>query len=139
MLSPVFKRMIENPETEESKSNKVEIIDFPSETIKTFQALLKDGKFVKIENITGELLMFADKYDISSLRTLCENHFVITKENALGFTKAGYFTNNEKVLKAVANFLRANKIPLNEEWKEFQKNHPEGFAKLMNLVCFVEI
>ena len=138
MLSPVFKRMIENHETEESKSNKVEIIDFPSETIETFQALLNGGESLKTEKITGELLMFADKYDISSLRTFCEDHFVITKENTLGFTKAGYLINNEKILKAVAKFFRENKLTLDEGWKEFQKNYPDAFVKLMNFLCFVE-
>ena len=138
MLSPVFKRMIENPETKESKNNKVEINDFSSETIKTFQALLNGGESLKTEKITGELLMFADKYDISSLRTFCEDHFVITKENTLGFTKAGYLINNEKILKAVAKFFRENKLTLDEGWKEFQKNHPEGLMRIMNLLHFVE-
>ena len=120
MLSPVFKRMIENPETKESKNNKVEINDFSSETIKTFQALLNGGESLKIENITGELVMFADKYDISSLFTLCENDFVITKENALGFTKAGYLINNEKILNAVAKFFRENKLTLDEDGRSFR-------------------
>ena len=138
LLSPVLKRMIENPETIEAKSNKVEINNFSSKTIETFQALLNKSDSLKKENFTAELVMFADYYLIRSLSTVCEKHSKITKENALDFTKAGYFTNNKEILKAVVEFFRENKLTLDEEWKEFQKNYPEGFIKLMNLLHFVE-
>jgi len=75
MGSPVFRAMFSH-ETEEINENPVQIKDIWFETMNKLLHFLYTGT-ISDDMVNEELLMAADKYQISRLKAICEN--VITK------------------------------------------------------------
>ena len=68
LVSDVFQKMIETSYTKEAKSGTVEIPDFSPEVIEAFnRVMFENGKGVDENDLTVDLLMFANKYYIISL------------------------------------------------------------------------
>ena len=68
-VSDVFQKMIETPSTEEAKSGMVEIPDFSPEVIEAFERVMfQPGESLDENDLSVDLLMFANKYCILSLR-----------------------------------------------------------------------
>ena len=98
------------------------------QTMETFQKILVQ-KSVEPQEITVDLMKFANFYDIQGLVKFCGEHLgsKINKENALEIALAADLVNDEELFKKAAHFLKANpEIDL----KNFLKNDPEFGAKL---------
>ncbi|XP_017494731.1 PREDICTED: speckle-type POZ protein-like, partial [Rhagoletis zephyria] len=75
--SPVFAAMFSN-ECKESKENKVTISDISVEVFKEVLQFIYTNHVNQMEEYAMELLIAADKYQISELKSNCTN-FIISK------------------------------------------------------------
>ena len=136
-VSEVFKDIIENPTTEEVLFNKLTIVDFSPETLRTFTNLIcKDD--VSEKEITLGLFLFAQKYQITALVKICETQMdhLITLDNLLELIKASYLLDNPNVYKAVSKFIhKMDEIQQeNVQWIEFKKNHLSSKSKIVKKI-----
>ena len=162
-ISPVFERMLassnlnlriypvlsdpDNPNAitslEEHKNGRIEIIDTTPKTIRALKNILSLN-YIQKEELTFEMLLFADKYDIRPLYKLCQDHLfaAITKENVFDVIKAANYTKDEKLIWKSAQFMRANlgafDIGENPEWTKFCKQNPDCGNKILNLMIFTK-
>merc|ERR1712038_305006 len=131
-ISPVFERMQKEPLGNEHNFVK---IDHPEkfwcqpETIQSFKNVIYNDS-VDEEDLTPQLLMFSDYYDIKPIFQLCYNHIIDTfsKENYLERIKICYLLEDKQVLLTkAATFIKENfgKLEKSPEVMEFMKNNPE--------------
>ena len=80
-ISAVFKAILQNPCTQETQTSCFEITDVSPDTIQSFRNVLYHD-YIDEKDLTAELLLMADKYDIKPLYKLCEEHLgeSVTKE-----------------------------------------------------------
>ena len=98
------------------------------QTMETFQKILVQ-KSVEPQEITVDLMKFANFYDIQGLVKFCGEHLgsKINKENALEIAMAADLVNDEGLFKKAAQFLMLNP---GIDMKNSVKNNPEFGAKL---------
>ena len=145
MISPVFEKMQserwkKGGDTENNVIS-VEEKDFPPETIQSFKNIIYNKNNIEENDLTPQLLMFCDKYDIQPLFKICHSHLLetFTKENLLERIKVCHFLNDgEKLLKEAAKFVKKNlgNFQANPEMEEFMKSNPECWTKIMRLMMF---
>ena len=98
------------------------------QTMETFQKILVQMS-VEPQEITVDLMKFANFYDIQGLVKFCGECLgsKINKENALEIALAADLVNDEELFKKAAHFLKSNP---EIDMKNFLKNDPEFGAKL---------
>ena len=142
LVSEVFQKMLQG-NSKEAQDNCVEISDFSQDTIRTFEKFSFSSEKIKPEEITVELLMFANKYFMKPLETKCKNYFVsiLNKNNLLDFIKAAYDIDDEEMLKVGANYFSKykNELKENEEFKKFNKSYPLCMNKILGIIVFNEM
>ena len=108
-ISPVFERMLAHTSLKEYKNGRVEIVDTTPKTIKAFKNILSLN-YIQMEELTSEMLLFADKYEICPLYKLCQDHLctAITKENVFDVIKSANYTQDEKLNRKCSEFMQAN-------------------------------
>ena len=128
MMSEIFKQMFYG-NSKEAQSNCVEINDFNPKTIEAFGRVAFGDENIKNEDLTTDLLMFANKYFMKPLMEKCRNNLVqiLNNDNLGEIIKVAYHIDDEKLLKVCAKYLLENKKELNsiEEWKNFVKANKE--------------
>ena len=141
-FSEVFQKMANNSYSIESKSGCVEIEDFLPETIESFQKMVFTTKPLCKEDMSVDLLMFANKYDIQYLKRLIVEHLIheLGEKNVYEVMEAAYLIDNDKLLKATAKFVKTNLglFKDKEKWNQFKKAHPDCALKVMSLMMFSE-
>ena len=134
MMSEIFKQMV-GGNSKEAKSNCLEINDFNPKTIEAFGRVAFGDENIKNEDLTTDLLMFANKYFMKPLMEKCRDNLVqiLNNDNLGEIIKVAYHIDDEKLLKVCAKYLLENKKELNstEEWKNFVKSNKE----CMKQVC----
>ena len=99
------------------------------QTMEIFQKILVQ-KSVEPQEITVDLMKFANFYDIQPLVKFCGEHLgsKINKKNVFEIALAADLANDERLLKKAAQFLMLNP---GIDMKNFQKNNPGfDFARL---------
>merc|ERR1712018_664946 len=98
------------------------------QTMETFKKILVQ-KSVEPEEITADLIKFANFYDIRGLVKFCGEHLGsrINKENVLEIAMAADLVDHEGLLKKAAQFLMSNS---GDYVKKFLKKNPGCSAKL---------
>ena len=138
-ISEVFRRMIENPNTVESKIGAIKMPDVSLATLEAFKRIFDVGN-VKEEDLNVDLLMFAHKYDVLGLVDLCSDYIGnnLKKDTILEVIKAAYFIEDSRLFKKAVAFLMTNlgKIEETPEWKELKKCHPDCFMKITEIMLF---
>ena len=137
-ISPVFKEMLESPWTEESKNGRVEVKEVKPETLLAFKNLLVNGNHLKKEDLNIEIMIFADRYNITALLDLCGKYiasFALNDENIFEFVQGLYLIKNGSFMNKATLLMRKNYEALNQDprWKEFGKQHPECVFKMLEL------
>ena len=139
LVSEVFQKMLQG-NSKEAQDNCVEISDFSQDTIRTFEKFSFSSEKIKPEEITIELLMFANKYFMKPLETECKNYLLSTlnKDNLQVFIKAAYDIDDEKMLKVGAKYLSRIKSDLkdSEEWKKFEDLNPKCMMKVYRSIVY---
>ena len=137
-ISPVFREMLESPWTEESKNGQVEIKEVNPETLLAFKNLLVIGNDYKKEDLNIEIMIFADRYNITALLELCGKYiasFDVNDENIFEFVQGIYLIKNGYFMNRATLIMKKNYEALNQDsrWKEFRKQHPECVFKMLDL------
>ena len=137
-ISPVFREMLESPWTEESKNGQVEIKEVNPETLLAFKNLLVIGNDYKKEDLNMEIMIFADRYNITALLELCGKYiasFDVNDENIFEFVQGIYLIKNGSFMNRATLIMKKNYEALNQDsrWKEFRKQHPECVFKMLDL------
>ena len=137
-ISPVFREMLESPWTEESKNGQVEIKEVNPETLLAFKNLLVNGDDFKKEDLNIEIMIFADRYNITALLDLCGKYiasFAVNDENIFEFFQGLYLIKNGSFMNKATLLMRKNYEALNQDprWKEFGKQHLECVFKMLDL------
>lgn len=135
-LSEVFQKMFEHSGTVEHQTGKVNCKGFSKKTVKKFHNLLYKQNLIK-EDITTELMKFADKYMINTLYSFCLEHFRdhVTEPNLIELIKMGTFKNDDLLLKCCAEYIRTThkrQFFKTKEWTTFTAKNPECTTKIMN-------
>ena len=129
-ISDVFQKMIETPNTKEAKSGTVQVEEFSADTVKTFKnVLFGNNVFLDENDLTVDLLLFANKYCILALVKVVTNHLCqnLTFENIFSVIQAAYLIDSEDLLKASAKFINGNSghFKTDEKWNRFKDQHPK--------------
>ena len=137
-ISPVFREMLESPWTEESKNGRVEVKEVKPETLLAFKNLLVNGNDFKKEDLNIEIMIFADRYNITALLDLCGKYiasFAVNDENIFEFVQGLYLIKNGSFMNKATLLMRKNYEALNQDprWKEFGKQHQECVFKMLEL------
>ena len=142
MISEVFEKMIQDSNSKEALNSCVEIDDFSPDTIETFQRVAFGSERIKNEDLTSDLLLFAQKYFIMPLVSKCKKNLMdsLTRENIFEIIKVAYLIDDNEMLKTVSKFFSRNKDELKntEELKDFQKSNPMCMIKVFNFICGFE-
>ena len=126
--------------SKEAQENCVEISDFSPDTIRTFEKFSFSSEKIKPEEITVELLMFANKYFMKPLETKCKNYFIsiLNKNNLLDFIKAAYDIDDEEMLKIGAKYFSKIKNDLrdSEDWKNFENQNSKCMVRVYRAIFY---
>ena len=83
------------------------------------------------DSITEPLFLAADKYQIESLKMICEESLMasLTLDNVTRFLVLANLHSSPKLMECCMTFLAANKkiIWSRNDWKQLNKNYPELF------------
>ena len=141
-VSDVFRTMIQGRIGQEAKTGMVEIDDFTPDTIKAFKRICFDNKDFEEGDSVPDLLLFAQKYFMNSLKQKCLNYLVtnLSPDNIYDVTKIADQIDDENLLKICARYMSLNKRKLekNEEWMTFLKSHPNCMFKIMQFMLYAE-
>ena len=121
-ISDVFQKMIETSDMQEAQSGSVHIEDFSPKTIRAFKRVMFENDVaLDLEDLTANLLKFANKYCISPLFKVVANHLSnnLSFENIYDVIEAAYLIDNEELLQSSAKFINGNHghFKNNDKWK----------------------
>ena len=137
-VSAAFRGMLESPWSEESKNGYVEIKDVKPETILAFKNLLLNSHVFKKEDLTIDMMIFADRFIINALFDLCVKYidsFDVNDENIFETIQALCLIEKDSFLDKAVLLLKKNYGTLKQDprWKEFAKTHPDCVFKMFEL------
>ena len=136
--SDVFSTMFLNMEMTEAKLGEVKIDDFKAETIETLMYYFYNQEVKDVSLINTDLLLVAEKYNISSLLKICSGHLQssLSPKNALDVLLSAHLTNQEDLFSAASKFVYKYKGQLAKTtaWIEMKETNP---AMINNILSFV--
>ena len=138
--SETFKVMLEYPNTIESKSSEINLSNVTYSTLKTFRKILY-GKVedLKIEDLTPDLMLFADQYQIEFLYNyIRKQNTLVTQDSVKELYLLAKSKEDKQLEEVVFDFVKKNlgKLELDEDWDEFLSAHPEFSIKLVKNITF---
>ena len=136
LMSEVFGRMIQGSNSKEAVENSVEIEDFSPDTIRAFQNIVLETVPSKNDELTPELLLFAQKYLMKPLVMKSKEHLIKTLsiKNIFEVIKVAYLIDDEDIFKTASGFFSKNKKEFQDdkELDAFQKSNPMCMIKVFN-------
>ena len=114
IVSDVFRTMIQGKIGQEAITGKVEIEDFTPDTIGAFKRICFENKDFEEGDSIPDLLLFAQKYFMSSLKQKCMKYLVnnLNPDNIYDVTKIADQIDDENLLKICARYMSLNKRKL---------------------------
>ena len=139
--SEVFKNMLVENDFIESSSGKIEITDISATAMENLLFFIYhedlDGT-----KITGDLLVAANKYDVSDLVNYCVKFLGdnLSTNNAVDVMTSAFLTDKEELFELAYKFIfklrNDNKMVETEAWKKFQEEKPVLALKMLNKAVF---
>ena len=82
---------------------------------------------------SGDLMVAADKYNISALFKLCVNYFAnnLTEANAVDVMNSAYETNEKDLFEKACKFVLKHEVIGVEDWKEMMKKNPSYVIEIL--------
>ena len=135
-VSDVFQRMFQHPDMLENQTGRMKCQGFHRKTIKKFHDLLYKQNLTK-QDITIDLMKFADKYMVNDLYSFCSDHFKnhVSKANLIELIKIASLKNDDALLDGCAEFIRKvhdRRFFKSEDWKSFAVENLECMGKVMS-------
>ena len=143
LVSEVFQKIVLG-NSKEAQENCVEINDFSPDTIRVFQKISFGNETIQPEDLSVDLLMFANRYLMDSLETKCKNYLVqvleTNRNNLLDLIKVAYDIEDANLLKIGAKYFSRYKDELkeSEELKRFKKSYPDCMFRMYELILYDE-
>ena len=134
--SPVFKAMFCS-NMSESKTKTISIDDISPAAIKKMLQYIYSGKVALDEQAeqTRELLVAANKYELTNLKKVCENKLSeeLELKNSIENLIFGEMYGATELMKNAMQLIVSNitSILVTEEWESFTKNHPSLVTLVM--------
>ena len=139
--SDVFSTMFLNMEMTEAKLGEVKIDDFKAETIETLMYYFYHQEVKDVSLINTDLLLVAEKYNISSLLKMCSGHLQcsLSPNNALDVLLSAHLTNQEDLFNAASKFVYKNKGQLAKTtvWTGMKETNPVIINNILSFVLDV--
>ena len=140
--SEVFKNMLVENDFIESTSGKIEITDISATTMENLLFFIYhedlDGT-----KITGDLLVAANKYDVSDLVNYCVEFLGgnLSENNAVDVMTSAFLTEQEELFELAYKFIffklrNDNQMVKTEAWEKFQEEKPVLALKMLNKAVF---
>ena len=132
--SPVLSAMF-GSDFMERQTRTLEIDDIEPEVFKQMLCYLYTGKAPDLEreDVTEALLIAADKYQIDSLKLLCEESlsFKLKVENVVHLLTLAHHHSANKLLEVILKFIAVHKreVLFRNEWRDLMVRSPELFLK----------
>ena len=123
--SSVFKTMLNDSDMVEAKSGEIKITDIFSFTMENLLFFIYHDDLDE-NKISGELMLAADKYNISALYKFCVNYFDknLSEENAMDVMNSAYLKNETDLFGKACKFVFKHKLIGDEDWQDIKKNNP---------------
>ena len=122
--SSVFKTMLNDSDMVEAKLGEIKINDIFSFTMENLLFFIYHDDLDE-NKISGELMLAADKYNISALYKFCVNYFDknLTEENALDVMNSAYLKNETDLFQKACKFVLKHKLIGKEAWQDMKKDY----------------
>ncbi|XP_065205305.1 speckle-type POZ protein B-like isoform X16 [Planococcus citri] len=125
--SPVFQAMFKY-KTKENELNRIDIEDMNEEVIGEMLKYIYTGRCANLENLAGELLAAADKYDLNRLKMMCAKTLFegLSVENAVHVLILADKHHTKDLKREVIEFIAAKfvQVAITNAWKNvLSSNH----------------
>lgn len=134
LRSSVFQAMFKNDMTEKI-TNSVKIEDVKYEVLDTMFRYIYTGKVDNFEKIIGDVLIAAEKYNITGLKQLCEETMSdnLSKDNSIEYLHLATMNNAGKLKEDSIKFisLHIEDFILKSEFRKLGMQHPEVLLKII--------
>jgi len=122
--SPVFQAMFQNP-LKESKQNRIEITDLDEQSAQQLLEFIYTGIAPPLADFSLGLLAAAEKYQISSLKPICESSLEkkLTVGNVLQILQFAELYSAQKLKVKSIEFIVKNSVTITrtDEWQKFKQ------------------
>ena len=110
----------------EAKTGEIKIPDVSLDTMEDFLFFIYHDDLDKTK-ISGDLMVVADKYNVTALSKFCVNYFEnnLTESNALDVMNSAYETNKKELFGKACKFVFKHKLIRKEAWQDMKKNSPD--------------
>ena len=131
--SSVFKTMLNDSDMVEAKSGEIKITDIFSFTMENLLFFIYHDDLDE-NKISGELMLAADKYNISALYKFCVNYFDknLSEENAMDVMNSAYLKNETDLFGKACKFVFKHKLIGKEAWQDMNKNSPDYVIDILD-------
>uniref|UniRef100_A0A0K2TV53 Speckletype POZ proteinlike [Cricetulus griseus] n=2 Tax=Lepeophtheirus salmonis TaxID=72036 RepID=A0A0K2TV53_LEPSM len=133
--SDVFSAMFSHTDTKEARTNVVKIEDIDEETLEALLQFIYTDKIHDLNNFASSLLIAADKYNISRLKSLCEQKIAesIDVSNAADVLVLAHLHEADKLKTATLDFVCENMKSVSETsgWNRITESHPTLMSKVL--------
>ncbi|XP_047112273.1 speckle-type POZ protein-like [Schistocerca piceifrons] len=134
--SPVFSAMFSH-DTLESSSNEVTITDVEGPVLRELLAYCHTLRTPHPSSMTPQVLAAADKYDLSGLKTECEQQLasLLTVESAAATAVLAVRHTCPSLTKAAVAFIKANfQVLATQGWADAVHNQPKDVVEVCRLL-----
>ena len=109
----------------EAETGEIKIPDVSPDTLEIFLFFIYYDTLDKTK-ISGDLLVVADKYNVSALVKLCVNYLEnnLTEFNAVDVMNSAYLTNKKELFGKACKYVFNHKLIGDEDWQGMKKNNP---------------
>ena len=109
----------------EAETGEIKIPDVSPDTMEDFLFFIYHDDLDKTK-ISGDLMVVADKYNVTALSKFCVNYFEnnLTESNALDVMNSAYETNKKELFGKACKFVFKHKLIGDEDWQNMKKNNP---------------
>ena len=109
----------------EAKSGEIKITDISLVTMENLIFYIYHDNLEETK-ISGDLMVAADKYNISALVKLCVNFLAnnLTESNGVEIMNSAYLTNKKELFGEACKFVFKHKLIGDEDWQDMKKDNP---------------
>ena len=136
--SPVLQAMLQSEGFIENKTNILQIDDLEPPIVKEMLRFLYTDRVEKMDELAKDLLVAADKYLITTLKSLCQVQLggAITIDNCLELFVLADSHSVSDLKKLTINFIiqHSASVVKSEDWKELKQSRPQLCFEVSDLL-----
>ena len=116
----------------EAETGEIKIPDVSPGTMEDFLFFIYHDDLDKAK-ISGDLMVVADKYNVTALSKFCVNYFEnnLTETNVLDVMNSAYEINQKELFRKACKFVFKHKLIGDEDWKDMMKKNPSYVIEIL--------